>query len=422
MLVFEPYELLIGTLLCGAGITAYMKLPPASAGHDGGPLDARDFAFGGMVVLVAAAAYYFGNVYNSPYDYTFRIAKAILRGQLGLDYTPPSAFSEFVPLNGWYYSVFPLGSVVVMLPVALVTKVFPAKIIVAALGAFQTLAAYLIARAYRMRTPIAAIYAGFLAFGTWHLCNLCFGGAWQIAIGFAVTAMLWAIYFTLIVPRPFWAGVFFAIAFGNRTELLLVAPFFYYCFYRPVIWRRQFHDFSAIPFILGVLTLLYNYKRFGSPLDFGYARIPGVLDEPWYKGGIFNVNSVILNLRQMLLVGWKSIDSFPYLTPTGFGGSIFLASPFLLTIFRRGHKNTPIFVWSWVLCAALIAVLWLHGNPGGWQYSYRYAGILLPWIYLLIMERSPTIFGLFEKCLIPISVFISFYATYLFYWTNYVQP
>ena len=25
-----------------------------------------------------------------------------------------------------------------------------------------------------------------------------------------------------------------------------------------------------------------------------------------------------------------------------------------------------------------------HGNPGGWQFSYRYATILLPWMFLLL--------------------------------------
>lgn len=423
MLWFEPYELVVGTLILGFGVAAYRRLPAASPGHDGEALSSRDLIFGSMVVLAAAAAYYFANPNNSPYDYTFRVAKSLLRGQLGLDYPPPPHLNEFVPFKGWFYSAFPLGAVLAMMPAALAAKViFPSKIIVACLGALQTLAAFLIARAYKIKTDSSATYAAFLAFGTWHFCNLCSGGAWQIAIGFSVTAMLWAIYFTLVVPRAFWSGVFFAVAFGNRTEVLLSAPFFYYCFARPVIWRRNFQDFSAIPILLGSLTLFYNYKRFGSPWDFGYARIPGVLEEPWYDGHIFNVNSVFLNLRQMLLVGWKSIDSFPYLTPTGFGGSIFIASPFLFTLFRSGHKHRAIFVWSWIIVLCLVAVLWLHGNPGGWQYSYRYAAILLPWLYLLILERSPATLGNFERYAIPCSVLISLYATFLFYWTNYVKP
>lgn len=30
-----------------------------------------------------------------------------------------------------------------------------------------------------------------------------------------------------------------------------------------------------------------------------------------------------------------------------------------------------------------------HGNPGGWQFSYRYATILLPWMFLLLAVNGP---------------------------------
>ncbi len=59
------------------------------------------------------------------------------------------------------------------------------------------------------------------------------GGAWQIALGLALLGETAALYFTLVRPSPFLAGAFFTLAFGNRTELLLTAPFFLYFF-----WRR----------------------------------------------------------------------------------------------------------------------------------------------------------------------------------------
>ena len=33
-----------------------------------------------------------------------------------------------------------------------------------------------------------------------------------------------------------------------------------------------------------------------------------------------------------------------------------------------------------------------HGNPGGWQFSYRYATILLPWMFLLLAGNGPAKF------------------------------
>lgn len=53
----------------------------------------------------------------------------------------------------------------------------------------------------------------------------------------------------------------------------------------------------------------------------------------------------------------------------------------------------------------------------GWQ--YRYAMVLLPWVYLVLLERhSPAL----EMALLILSVAINAYAIYLFYWTNYVRP
>jgi hypothetical protein len=79
----------------------------------------------GLVLSLALAAattaiYYLSSpVTASYYDYTFRIAGALIHGRLGTTETPPTWLNEMVPLGGQYYSVFPLGSVLTMLPVAL---------------------------------------------------------------------------------------------------------------------------------------------------------------------------------------------------------------------------------------------------------------------------------------------------------------
>src|SRR5262245_14040076 len=53
------------------------------------------------------------------FDYTYRIADALLHGHLGLRSQPPSWLNEMVPMGEEYYSVFPLGAVLAVLPVAL---------------------------------------------------------------------------------------------------------------------------------------------------------------------------------------------------------------------------------------------------------------------------------------------------------------
>ena len=78
------------------------------------------------------------------------------------------------------------------------------------------------------------LLALFPIFGTWTWCNLGFGGAWQIALGFALLGAVGALYFTLVRPRPLVAGAFFALAFGNRTELILTLPVYVYLLSAPL--------------------------------------------------------------------------------------------------------------------------------------------------------------------------------------------
>src|SRR5260370_36024177 len=71
-------------------------------------------------------------------------------------------------------------------------------------------------------------------FGTWTWCNLGFGGAWQIALGLAVLGEIAALYFVLVEFRPLLAGAFFALAIGNRTEIVLCLPIFVYFLVRHI--------------------------------------------------------------------------------------------------------------------------------------------------------------------------------------------
>src|SRR5947209_12320252 len=125
------------------------------------------------------------------------------------------------------------------------------------------------------------LLALFPIFGTWTWCNLGFGGAWQIALGLALLGETAALYFTLVRPSPFVAWTFFALAFGNRTELLIMLPFYLYFLWEPSTSRGVAPSFSlrlikqelwenrsimirflSLPATLALLTAAYNFARF----------------------------------------------------------------------------------------------------------------------------------------------------------------
>jgi hypothetical protein len=368
------------------------------------------------------------------FDYTNRIAAALLLGDTGLNSQPPSWLNEMVPYDGKFYSVFPLGAVISVIPFALLSKLglindFPAGVVSAILAGLSVVGFYGLTTIEPVSRPRRILLALFPIFGTWAWCNLGFGGAWQIALGFALLGEVIALYFTLVRPNPILAGAGFALAFGNRSEIIITAPILmFWWFYQgtppdlkfssPARWK-QLGKFLAIPILLGLATMAYNFARFGSIFDFGYTRIPNVTQEPWYQHGLFSLHAIPWNVYKMLFEGVTDIPDFPFIRPHAFGCSIFLASPFLFLLFREGGRFRRS---AWLAIGLLTLVLWCHGNPGGWQYSYRYAMILLPWMFLLLLGNGPRQWSWNEGVLFLVSIAINAIAVHEFLWTNNIHP
>jgi hypothetical protein len=403
----------------------------------------KDFWLAAGLSLFAAIAFYFTTKATlNNFDYTGRIASALLHGHLGLETRPGSWLNEMVPWEGKYYSVFPLGAVLSVVPVALLQEAgwihsFPSHFLTALIAGLCVFFFFRLSSIETKSLSRSILLALFPIFGTWTWCNLGFGGAWQIALGFALLGEVAALHFTLVRPRPFWAGIFFALAVGNRTEVGLTLPLYLY-----FVWRAAAPDvnrsnatnllnslrkswpaliwFLIVPAALGLLTAAYNLARFHSIFDFGYARIPKLLQEPWYQHGLFSLHAIPGNIYHMLFKGiGDTVPKFPYILPYAFGCSIFIASPFLFLLFREGGKYKAA---AWIAIGLLTAALWCHGNPGGWQFSYRYAMTLLPWMFLLIVGNGPAKVSVIEISLFAVSVAINALATYEFLWTRNVHP
>ena len=420
----------------------------------------------GVVYLSLASGliYYFSNPNPQHYyDYTFRVAANFLRGQIGFTLPQPSWLNEFVLFDGAYYSVFPLGSVLSMLPFAFLQTIglidnMPGAFIAALCAAVSCVFLLLIARRYDVSNTRRLLMTFGMLFGTWSWTNLTMAGAWQLALGFALVGELGAIYLTVYYRRPLLAGIFFALAFGNRTEVLLTAPVFLYLLNRGDAFEtrnaesgmrnesqttdrteqtrksqtenkrslrlgvsavKSLAAFCAVPFLLGAATLIYNYVRFHSFTDFGYARIPGVLNERWYNHGIFSLYYIPRQAWEMLIRPWEFRSVFPYVVPNGFSSSILLSSPFLLLAFRRGATDLTLKHMSWIAVVVMTFLMWMHGNSGGWQFGYRYAIALLPWLFVIMLESAPKKISKLEWAAYIFSFAANIYATWLFHYTNY---
>src|SRR2546426_10847400 len=208
----------------------------------------RQFRIAAGLSLLAAVAFYFStNATLRDLDYTSRIASALLSGHLGLREKPPDWLNEMIPHRDSYYSAFPLGAVLSMVPIALLQKAglihhFPGHVLAALIAGACVYFFFQLAKAFGadyfglegsalVRRILLALFP---IFGTWTWCNLGFGGAWQIALGLAVLGEVAALDFVLVEFRPLLAGTFFALAIGNRTALALCLPIFIYFLVRRI--------------------------------------------------------------------------------------------------------------------------------------------------------------------------------------------
>jgi hypothetical protein len=396
---------------------------------------ARGLLTTGAIGLLAGLVYLYSNPKpNYVFDQTYVIANAMLDGRLGV--RDPRPWLELVPGIDEHYSVFPLGAVLCMLPLAFASRSclfreFPAAFVTFGLAFAIAVYAVMLVREYRLGISRSLVMVAFFLFGNWMWCNLVFGGAWQYALGFAVVGQLGALYH-LRRESYLLAGTLFGVAFGNRLELVVLAPILAWLIVRSgrsAAARlgstvRPLARFFAIPAALLLMTFAYNYARFGTIWDTGHNRIPYVADQQGYHAGLLNFKTIPVNARIMLLKSWRRFDRFPYVVPNAFGDSIVVASPFILLALRRGAWRPRLKKAAWIASAVVTLILWSHGNPGGYQYSYRYAMDILPWLFVLVLESSAVKRSVFwlsvEMLLLALSVTINAFAVYAFYWARYV--
>jgi len=148
--------------------------------------NSREFWTAAGLSLFAAIVFYFSTKATlHDLDYTNQIASALLHGQLGLRENPPDWLNEMIPWEGRYYSAFPLGAVLSMLPVALLRSVgliqsFPGHVLAALIAGLCVYFFFGLAKAFgadycsRESRKLARriMLALFPIFGTWTWSNL----------------------------------------------------------------------------------------------------------------------------------------------------------------------------------------------------------------------------------------------------------
>jgi hypothetical protein len=321
---------------------------------------------------------------NTPYDYFTRLAKAFLDGNIYIK-NPPYWLNELIPVDGnKFYVPYPPMPAFISTPFVLLSKGMIkqqqiAHIIAAAIPALNVKLAFNLKKGRSI-----ALFVGILSgAGTiiWHLASV--GSSWyfgQITAAFFLTLSLVEVFGK---KRPFLIGVLLGASYLSRIQVILSLPLFLY------LLKDGRNIKPYVNFVMGIIPFFafnsfYNYVRFGVFWDKGYALIPGVLDEPWYQKGIFDISYIPRNLKAMFWSFPKFINKPPFLIPSWYSTAIWITTPaFILSLMSPIKKAITKVAWLSVFLVSIPIIT--HGGVGFTQFGYRYAFDYYPILFLLII-------------------------------------
>lgn len=341
----------------------------------------------GLVYLLAGP----GQVDNDPFN---PLAAAILQGRISI--AQPMPWLESVPApDGWYVPLAP-GPAFVLLPAVAVVgpHVLDSGILAAISGAVAVWLAWGLVRQVGGTARQAAWLTIALAFGselTWVALS---GGPHNVEHTLAMAALFASLRLAIAGRAPTGAGLLWSFAVSCRVPVALALPLFAW------LYRAGTARFAlgAAP-IAGILAG-YNVARFGSPVDFGLGRIMGgdppksVLDEPWYRHGIFALDYLPRGLHTMLLRSFDVVDDPPWFRPNWMGTSVLLTMPALAWLHRARDRALIV---PWLAVGLVLVPDLLHGNPGFVQFGYRFICDALPilwWLLAWVVVRRGLTLGL----------------------------
>lgn len=332
--------------------------------------------------------YYFTSNGNTPYDYFTRLAASFLEGKYYLTEAPPW-LNELVPLaTGKYAVVFPPAPALLLIPlVAVFGQNFPQQYLAHFLGAGVGVLFFFLS--LRIKKSLKLALWSTLAFSlgsiVWFLSAT--GSVWylgQVTGTFFLTAAI----LKSTQKRPYATGVFLGLAYLSRVTAILALPFFVFSFLEKNKLKQSLP--ALIKMALGILPLLlldfgYNYIRFGSIINEGYALIPGVLTEPWFAKGLIHPSYIPNHLKVIFTQLPLFQNTAPFIKPSWVGLAIWITSPFFVYSLWANIKEKAN-LWAWLVTSAIALLVFSHGSLGFTQFGHRYAVDFYPFLMLLTIK------------------------------------
>lgn len=324
------------------------------------------------------------------------LAEALLHGQLAID--PSLApFLDLSEFGGRFFVPYPPAPAALFLPaVAVFGRNVYHGVLHVLLAAAILPAFYLALRRFTSETAHNERER------LWLVALLAFGtpvAALAANSNVYYTGQIAAVVFSCLYlaaawrgKQPVWAGLALGAAYLSRSAVLLAFPIIL-----AEIWRArpargtgdsfwQSRAGALLRFAAGLgamlaLSGLYNWLRFGNPLELGYGYLGWRTDPEIVRWGLFSYVYLERNLHAALTSLPVLLPAFPFITFNPEGLSLLITTPVLVLLpFLSGWTLTAkaaLFSSGLIFATAL-----LYANTGFVQYGYRYAADFLPFLIL----------------------------------------
>jgi len=320
-----------------------------------------------------------GHVEISDTEYSLRTARAILEDGLLLIEPPDPAVGAMaqVRIEGKMYSMYGVGLALILLPLALLGKALAFLP-----GITENLATGFLVSFYNIPFALGTLW---LQYGTCRQLGLAENRARLVVYATAIGTMFWkytvtdysqvtqgfflmgTVHFLLRARAgdTYRASIFFAgLIVMKLVNVVLWAPCLLYIamLHRKDVGRlfAETTRFASVVFVVGLLLLLYNYLRFGDPLQSGYTS-------PYSK---FTLEYLRRDFVDYLFSAQRGLFIFnPVLLAAIPGGVLF---------FRKKTSQAVLLLGIFTLWLPLMAS-WMS-YQGGWAWCNRLLTLIVPLI------------------------------------------
>ena len=378
-----------------------------------------------ILILICSAIVFDYNVFeHNPYDSYTRQALAWRDGRTYLTDDPDTiAYLELAIYEGKYFVSFPpVPSLVEFVLSFFFGKNTPNQFMLY-VYTFVSCIALTVLFYKKHNLFLSVILVLIASLGTNILSLVAFGGVWHEAQ--CLSFMLCSLAVLLITSdKKFLNGLSLflaALAVGCRPFTVIFIPFLLFELYKKNVKNKYknktlkerifdlkfFVPYLIAPFLVALGLMIYNYARFGNPLEFGHNYLPEFtrVDE-----GQFNLKYLIPNLKQAFKLPFEFKPEFK-LAVNQFSANIFYVfNPIIAVFFYYNVKNiikkfnAYDILWLFAVFVFIFATC-MHRTLGGLQFGARYFIDFVPYISFYLAKSK-----IQSKLALPVLTLICIFA------------